>query len=618
LLQRCLERDSKRRLRDIGDAWIEMDARDEPPPVAAAVPPPKRAAWLPWTIAVAVGAAGVLWGVLKQPPAPARPVTRWQIPQKGLGAFVAVSRDGARLAYTGGGINALQIGVRMLDQFEGKMLPGTEGGFFPIFSPDNQWVLYSTTQNKIKKAPVTGGASITLCDGNTAQGAAWGPDDIVLFASGKGLWRVPAGGGTAEAATNVDTKAGETVHSHPQFLPNGEVLFTIASTGGGFRVALADLSRKTHRVIVPAAGARARYTRTGHLLYLRAGTLFALPFDLKRMAPAGNETPVIEGVSSAGPPNNADYSVSDDGLLVYVAGAPGSGQGTQYAWADRKGATKPITPAPQPWGTGRLSPDGGRIANGLAGPANAEPDIWVLDIARNVSTRLTFDGGNDWPIWTPDGRRLIYGGKTGIYSVPADASSGPELLTAVEGRARPTSTTPDGRTIVYTLVSQTARPKIMLFTQGSQPRPLHEVPFAETNGHLSPDGKWLAYESAESGSPEIYVTPFPGPGAKVRISPNMGSWPRWSRNMRELFFWAGASPVTGVMSVPIQPGAAFQAGKPELLFSSSAGTTWDPAPDGKQFLIEVSPATNVVSGAANVAVVTDWFEELKRRAPPKK
>jgi Tol biopolymer transport system component len=621
LLQRCLERDPKRRLRDIGDAWIELDAPDTPAGVAVAAPPPKRAAWLPWTVAIALGGAGIVWGLLKQTPAPPRAVTRWQVPQKGFGVFVDLSRDGTRLAYTGGNINSLQIGVRMLDQFEGKMLPGTEGGFFPRFSPDGQWIVYSTTQNKIKKVPVTGGASITLCDGNFNQGGAWGPDDTIVY-SPKGLWRVPASGGTPEAITKVDAQAGETAHSHPQFLPDGQVLFTIAGTGDSWRVAVLDLAKKTYRVIVQTAGARARYVPSGHLLYLRAGTLFALPFDLKRMAPTGNEAPVVEGVSSSGPQNNADYTFSDDGLLVYVAGAAGSTQGTTYAWTDRKGASQAITTAAQPWGTGRLSPDGGRIANGLTRAGSTDRDIWVFDIARNVSTRLTFDGGNDNPIWTPDGRRLIYGGqpngKSGIYSVAADASSGPELLVAVEGRPMPTSVTPDGKTILFTLASQ-GRPKIMVYPEGGQPRPLHEVPFAEGDAQVSPDGKWLAYVSAESGSSqEVYVTAFPGPGAKVRISQNAGSWPRWSRNMRELFFWAGNSPVVGLMAVPIQPGSTFQAGKPELLFSGNSGTTWDPAPDSKQFLIETSPATNVATGGANVAVVTDWFEELKRRAPAKK
>jgi serine/threonine-protein kinase len=622
LLVRCLERDPKRRLRDIGDAWIEMDAPDAPAAVVATPPPPKRAAWLPWTVAIALGGAGVIWGLLKQTPAPVRPVMRWQIPQRSLGAFVTVSRDGARLAYTGGNLNALHIGVRELNQFEGKQLAGTEGGFFPVFSPDNQWILYCTIQNKIRKVPVNGGASITLSEGNTTGGAAWGSDDTILFSGGRGLFRVPASGGTPEIVTSVDAKAGETAHTHPQFLPNGEVLFTIATSGDAAKAAVLDVAKKTYRVVATSAGAKARYVRSGHLLYVRSGNLFALPFDVKQLAPSGSETPLIEGISSTGPPNNADYSVSDDGLLFYVQGTAVSSQGTTFAWTDRKGAHQPITTNSQPWGTGRLSPDGGRIANSLTRPGSQERDIWVYDIARNLSTRLTFEGGDDNPIWTPDGRRLIYGStakeKPAIYSVAADGSGGPELLLAVEsGRPVPTSTTPDGKTIVYTLVAQQARPGIMIFTPGAQPRPLHQVPFAETNGQLSPDGKWLAYESAESGNQEIYVTPFPGPGPKIRISSNAGSRPRWSRSMRELFFWAGVSPGNGLMAVPVQPASSFQAGKPELLFTGNSGTTWDPSPDGKRFLTEQAPANNAFGGAT-ISVVTDYFQELQRRAPAKK
>ena len=258
----------------------------------------------------------------------------------------------------------------------------------------------------------------------------------------------------------------------------------------------------------------------------------------------------------------------------------------------------------------------------LTRAGGTDRDIWVFDIARNVSTRLTFDGGNDNPIWTPDGRRLIYGGqangKSGIYSVAADASSGPELLVAVEGRPMPTSVTPDGKTILFTLASQ-GRPKIMVYPEGGQPRPLHEVPFAEADAQLSPDGKWLAYVSVESGSSqEVYVTSFPGPGAKVRISQNAGSWPRWSRNMRELFFWAGNSPVdrtdgradSARFYVPgRQAGAALLR---QLRHDLGPRARRQAIPD------RTSPTTNVAAGGANVAVVTDWFEELKRRAPVKK
>jgi hypothetical protein len=244
----------------------------------------------------------------------------------------------------------------------------------------------------------------------------------------------------------------------------------------------------------------------------------------------------------------------------------------------------------------------------------------VLDIARGVPTRLTFGGGSDNPIWTADGKQIIYGseqeGKKGIYSVPADASGAPELLLAVEGRPLPTSVTADGKTIVYTLYSSNAAPKIMAFTRGEQPRGVHDVAFAENNGQLSPDGKWLSYESTESGGQEVYVQPFPGPGAKVRISQRGGSWPRWSRDMKELFFWDGAAPVTGIMEVPIQAGATFQAEAPQRLFTMTSGTTWDVAPDKNHFLVE--QAISLGSRGSTLAAVTNWFDELRRRAPAKK
>jgi len=567
-----------------------------------------------------LGGAGVAWGLLHQATSPARPATRWVVPQKGFVGFVNLSRDGTRIAYTEGPFNNLRLGVRMMDQFEGKPLAGTDGSFFPVFSPDGQWILYSTIQNKVKKIPVTGGASIVLCEGNTAFGAAWGDDDTIVFSNGKSLLRVPATGGTPETLTTANAKNGETNHVHPQFLPGGQKLLFTIGTGGNFDAAKAgilDLKTKTYRAVAPA-GAVTRYAPSGHLLYLRAGTLFGLPFDVKRLAVTGSEAPVVEGVSSAGPTGYADYSFSEQGLLVYIAGTAGAAAGTTLAWADRKGVTQPITAGPQQWGTGRLSPDGTRIAAGLAKGAGV--DIWVYEIARGTSTRLSFEGGSDDAIWSPDGRRIVFGyvrdGKSGIYSVAADGSGKPELLLATDRRPRPTSYTPDGQTLVYTLLGGNAKPQIMVFTAGAPPHPLHETSFPEDNGQISPDGKWVAYESSESGTQEIYAQAFPGPGAKVRISLQGGSWARWSRNMRELFYWEG-TPTTRLMFVEVQTTPNFKVGTPQLLFVNNSGTTWDVAPDGKRFLVELTPVSEA-AGGSRMAAVTDWFDELRRRAPAKK
>ncbi len=618
LMKRCLERDPKRRLRDIGDAWIEMDGSDEPAPAAAAVvaPQPAWRKWLPWAVAVAIGAAGIAWGLLRPPVAPPRPVTRWMLPQKGFVGFVNVSRDGTKVAYTEGSLNSVHIAVRMLDEFEGKPLSGADG-FFPVFSPDGQWVLYSTPQNKLKKVPVTGGASITLCDGTTASGGAWGDDDTIVFAGGKGLMRVAGSGGTPEALTTVDPKNRESAHMHPQFLPGGKILFTVAASGAteGGKAAVLNLKTKTYKVIAPA-GLVARYAPSGHLVYLRAGTLFALPFDIKGMVATGSEAPVIEGVSSVGPGMYADYSFSDAGLLVYMVGATGTQSGTTMAWADRKGTIQPISAKPQLWGTGRLSPDGTRIANGLG----AERDIWVYELDRGASTRLSFDGSSDTPIWSPDGKRIVFGknsAKVGLYSVPADGSGKPELLLATDRVPVPTSFTLDGKTIIYTLTGGNQKSRLMAWTTGSDPQPLHDRAFTEGSGQLSPDGKWLAYESFESGAQEVYVQPFPGPGAKVRISVQGGGWPRWARNGRELFFWEGTSPTTKLMSVDVQTGSGFKVSTPQLVALLTTGTTWDVAPDGKRFLIEQTPLGDA-TGGSKAAVVTEWFEELRKRAPAKK
>jgi Tol biopolymer transport system component len=622
LLQRCLERDPKRRLRDIGDAWIELETPDEPaaPTVLPAAPP--QPAWrrvLPWAAAVVIGGAGIAWGLLHTAAPPPRPVVRWASPEKGFAAFVAVSHDGTRLAYTMGSLNDLHLGIRMLDQFEGKTIEGTEGGFFPIFSPDGQWILYSTIQNKIKKMPVTGGASITLCDGTTAQGADWGDDDTIVVAGPKGLMRVSAGGGTPETLTTVDSAKGETAHMHPQILPGArKIVFTVAN-GTSFdaaKVGIFDVKTKSYSVFA-SGGARARYVPTGHLVYYRGGTLFALPFDIKRGAAVGSEAPVVEGVSSVGPLGYADYSFSDGGLLLYVAGSSAQ-QGTTLVWADRKGETQPVAATPQLWGTGRLSPDGMRIANGLQKGAG-ERDIWVYDIARGTTTRLSFEGGSDNPIWSPDGRRIVFGqgrGNLGLYSVAADGSAKPELLLPTANVPVPTSFTPDGKTLVYTLRGADSKTHLMVFTPGSQPRALHDSPFGEAGGQISPDGKWLAYESSESGSSEVYVQPFPGPGAKVRISVQGGFWPRWARSGRELFFWESVQPTTRVFSAEIQTARGFSAGTPQPLFSMASGTTWDVAPDGKRFLVELTPLGP--SGTSRMNGVMEWFDELRRRAPAKK
>jgi eukaryotic-like serine/threonine-protein kinase len=531
--------------------------------------------------------------------------------------MIHLSRDGSRVVYGEGqyGSNA-RLGTRSLDRLEGTSILGTEGGLNPVFSPDNQWIVYSELDGKLKKVPAGGGPPITICDCNSPFGVSWIDGDTLLFSSGESLFRVPAGGGSAERFTTADANRGEKLHIFPQVLPGGkQAIFTIAGMQGN-RVGLLDLQNETYRAIANG-GVSNRYAPSGHLVYDRGSALFAVPFDLRRTAVTGNEVVVVDDVASNMAVLAPDYSFSDDGLLVYRTA--GEKSATTLAWMDARGNVEPITSQPQGWGAGRLSPDGRSVVNTLATAAN-EHDVWVLDTARGSATKLTSDGTAQYPIWSPDGRRILYGsakgGKFGIYSIAADGSGSPQFL--VEGFAPvyPSSMTPDGGTLVYAEVGTNAT-RIMLYTAGSKPKQFHANPEFAGRPQVSPDGKWLMFELWEQGRMEVYLEPFPDGGAKVKVSPQGGVSPRWASNMREVYYWELIA-TQRLMGVSVQLGAAVSVGSPRKIADRQSGSTWDPAPDGKRFLIEVFPSSRQPGGGSRVVTVTNWFEELRRKAPPNK
>jgi len=612
LLQRCLERDLKKRLRDIGDAWMELDAPEEP---SAAPAPAARIRsgrwWLYLASGMAIGAAlgvgAILW---RTPPVQPRPVVRWSYMQKDYFGLPALSRDGTRLAFAQSEGNTFHIALRMLDQTESKPIHGGEDALYPVFSPDGQWIAFEgQNDGKLKKIPITGGTAITLAE-KASGDFDWGENGEIAFRGATGLMKVSAAGGQAQAITTVDSEKGETRHHDPHYLPGGQALLFTVDAGASQRVVAFDLKKRGYRTLVEGVN-NARYAPTGHLVYVRGSTLFAAPFNAQRMELTGPEAPAIEHVAAFFFEEVAEYSFSNSGLLVYMKGANQTGK-TILSWADRTGAKEPFS-QPESWGTGRLSPDGRRIANAIFAKQQTESDIWVFDIYRRIKTRLTFEGFDQDPIWTPDGRRVTFGamiaGKHGIYSAPVDGSAKAELFLATEKAVRPTSWSPDGKTLVY----RTAGSLWLLPVEGGgaagQPHRLHDIAFSEDDGQVSPDGRWLAYSSMESGAAEIYVQPFPGPGGKVRISTDGGSFPRWSNNGRELFYRYGVE----VMSVDVEAKPQFRAGIPKQLFRQLGGTTWDATPDGKRFLVEVSP--DLEPGARSMEGVVDWFEELRRRVP---
>jgi eukaryotic-like serine/threonine-protein kinase len=619
LLQRCLERDPKRRLRDIGDAWIEMETPDEPPVASAKLPP--KLQWLPWLAAALIGGAGIVWGLLHTPPVQPHPVVRWTYSQKDLFAFVTLSRDGTRLVYSELTGTVTRLSLRMMDQFGARPIPGADGGTLSAFSPDGQWIAYlaGLTDQKLRKIPVTGGTSITLADGVSHFGLSWGDDDTIVFSGAKGLMRVPASGGTPETITTLDAKKGETGHRWPRFLPGAHALLFTVATEASSQIAVLDLEKHSYHVLA-SNGSDPSYVPTGHLVYVRGGTLFAVPFDVRRLAVTGSEAPVIEGVSSLGSPDIGDYTFSGSGLLVYLAGKQ-AGK-TLLAWADRKGVVQPVS-EPQSWGTGRLSPDGRRVANEIQTSVGGAGDIWIYELERKTLTRLTFEGSNEFPIWTPDGRRVTFrsmvSGKHGISWVPSDGSGRAELLVATDTTATPSSWTPDGKFLVYSQPGPNKNNQLwVLPAPGSEgagkPHLLHDAPFSEGGAQISPDGRWVAYVSSESGASEVYLQPFPAPGGKMRMSTQGGRAPRWSHDGRELFYWSGQG-TAELMSVEIQTAPTFRAGLPQSLFHLAAGTTWDVAPDAKRFLVELVPGAE--EGGRRLEAVDNWFDELRLRAPAK-
>ena len=622
LIESCLEKDPKKRLRDIGDVWGRLDQPVLQP--ADAAPDRSKLYWLPWAIAVlTLVAAGVATWEWWHVPAPSpRTVTRSVMSLPSFALYPALSRDGTRLVYSQSDAGLPRLTLRMMDQLEGKPIPGAEYGLYAEFSPDGQWIVYLSFPPpfKLKKIPVTGGASITLCDvphrPTESGGESWGPDDSIVFSSAAGLMRVPAAGGTPQSLTTVNTKNGESSHSRPQFLPGGyAILFTIGGdSADSSRIAMLDLKTGAYRVLVNG-GFAGRYVPSGHLVYARGGILFAIPFDVKRLTVTGSETPVVESVYSE------HYAFSDSSLLVFNSSGFASKPSSKLEWTDRQGVAQVLPEPPHAWAEIAVSPHGNLVAGSII---DSTGGIWIYDLERRRMSRMTFEGWSYNPVWSPDGRwvtyQLVHRGKSGMYRVAADKSGPPELLVADEIGVIPQSWTPDGKTLFFNQMKDGKIQIWMLPAPGSsgesQPRRFSGSSFNQEGGQISPDGKWLAYSSDESGRYEVYVVPFPGPGGKSQISVQGGRVPVWSRKGRELYFVDANT--NQLMAVDVPAGPVFRAGRPQALFklpgSNPTDAVWAVTPDPKRFLVAHLPET---AAGTTFTVITNWFDDLLRRAPLK-
>ena len=630
LMKRCLEKEPKKRLQAIGD--LDLLLQDS---TSAASEGAKRARPLPWIIAaaaLAVALAGVSWMAYRATrTAGLKPLVRFNVDLGGQdvplglvrGASAVLSPDGARLVYASQG----KLFTRKLDQPEATELVGTEGAYAPFFSPDGQWVAFFAV-GKLKKLFVEGGAPAVLSDASLGVGGDWGEDGTIIAAlSDDGaLSRISS---TGVAATPVTELApGESTHRWPQILPGGKaVLFTSNTSVNGFDAASIEVvSLKDHRrKTLQRTGTFGRYLPSGHLVYVNNGTLFAVAFDVSALEVRGTPVPVLEHVYSSYY-GLAHLNFSQTGMLLYRSGGASGSSLVTVQWLDSAGKTQPLLAKPGNYSDLRLSPDGQRLALDI--PEGSKRDVWIYEWQRDTMKPLTFDAGGRSsmdPVWSPDGRYIIFGGKGGIFWTRSDGASKPQQLTQSNNSQYPWSFTPDGKRLAW---METATGGLRLWTmtlethaaglRGGKPESFPQN-FDERQPVFSPDGRWLAYVSNASGIHEVYVRAFPDTGGQWQISNGGGAFPIWSRNGHELFFRSSDSRIM-VVTYTVN-GDSIMPDKPRAwskrLASFDVGfQSYDLAPDGKRFAVLMPVETPEEQQAQNhVVLLLNFFDELRRKVP---
>jgi Tol biopolymer transport system component len=651
LLRRCLEKHPKKRWQAIGDVRAELETIAAAPhraPALAQVVAPPRPLWkraLPIAItAISVGLLGAFLGWNFKPAAPLR-VARFsfvlgegqQFTSPGR-QMVAISPDGARIVYVANN----RLYLRPTAELDATVLAGTDLGAAvsqPVFSPDGQSIAFTSAADRtLKKIAIAGGSAVTLCSVDAPSGMSWSGDDILVGQGAKGIFRVSANGGTPQ--TIVAVKPGEEAHS-PQMLPDGDtILFTLAKGTDATRWASAQIVTQSlksgERKTLISGGSDARYLPTGHLVYVLNGAVLAVPFDAKRQALAGGLVPVIEGVAqaTAGTSGSGHFSVSATGALVYVPGRAGGATAQRsLVLIDRSGVIEPLKLPSGLYEAPRLSPDGHQIVVGTDDGKDA--NVWIADASGTTAMRrLTFGGRNRFPVWSPDGQRIAFQsnreGDLGIFSQRADGTGPAERLTKAEASVeqRPDSWSPDGAHLSFTAAHGDAASVWTVAIKERTPALFAEAATKfVSRSAFSPDGRWMAYSSNETGRFEIFVQPYPPTGSRFQVgSPAAADrWTTWwSANGKELFFNEGPTRWF-VVGVSTQPSLTF--GSPRELprpggilnLGPIGPRAYDMAPDGQRVLAVV--AGNVLANQANarpeIRVVLNWFEELKQRVPMK-
>ena len=641
LVRSCLEKDPKQRLQAISDWRLLLE--DQPLPEA-------HARRLPWTIAAALAtvAAIALWAPWRSEKPADRPLVRLDVDLNpdvsSLAAdsligwdSIAISPDGTRLVYGAGA--PTKLFTRRLDQLKTTELPGTQLANLPFFSPDGRWVGFYTL-GRLNKIPVEGGGAVPLADfsneGTRFAGASWGEDGYILAADGyKGLLRVPAGGGSPEIVAGLGS--GEIGFTNPQILPGGKAILFSAYTALNPDAAsievmtLADRHRKT-----AARGTSPRYLATsngaGYLVYTNRATLFAIPFDLSKLETHGTAVPILDDIAYGIGLGTAQMDFSRTGTLVYRRNDVESRLVT-VAWIEGAAKTEPILAKPGVYSRPSLSPDGRRLALDV----NDGPlvDIWIYDWPRDTMTRLTFSGRAENAVWTPDGRYIVFMTiGAGILVTRSDGAGKPQPLIQSTHIQTPWSFTPDGKQMAYADID--SKTSFDLWTvplesdgaalRAGKPQVFLQTPANERSPALSPDGRWLAYSSDESGTDQIYVRRFPDNGGQWQVSNSGGTYPMWSRQTHELFFetkdhqiMAAAYTLKGDSFVPDKPRMWSERKLAWLTAGYVNGMrNVDIAPDGKRMAALIPAEARKAQRSNQVVFLLNFLDELRRRVPTTK
>jgi len=654
LLQRCLQKDPKQRLQAIGDARIALDEvlSGAPDPIAGAAAAAERKSWKEWlswgVAAVAIVLAAVLAFLqFRKAPAPAAPVMRFEIalPDKVTSTGgIAISPDGRELAFIARSPDGLsRVWVRPLDAVVSHPLDGTENASDVFWSPDSRFIGFAGP-GALKKIEASGGPALTLCAISSYLGGAWNANDAVIYGTSDGFFQVPAAGGApVQLTSGVSSGA-------PVFLPDGRhFLFTRVGPrlqDTGIYVGLVDTkpqdqpSQRLSTDLSASAYAPAVGGGTGYLLFVRgasaagsAGTLMAQPLDPGKLALLGEAVPIAEQVSST------IFSVSPSGALAYLKGTAGAASAAgvrgvvqgRLTWFDRSGKSL------EPFGdlgsyrTLALSPDEKHVAFDRADSQNPSVrNIWLYEFARGVTTRFTFDAGLDFdPVWSPDGTRIIFtssrSGAFDLYEKLSNLASDDEpVYKSIDAKAS-SSWTPDGRFLLYYNPVPPVRQWLLPVSPGAPRKPvrINNSDFNEAAGRISPDGRWVAYNSDESGRGEVYVRPLdvsaalgaslgspPSISGKWMVSKNGGTTPLWRHDGKELFYLSGVG--GEAMSVEVTTSGVFQAGVPKPMFKVPLGVLfWDVSADGKRFLMP-APSEELVVSPSPFTVVLNWQSLLKK------